>query len=92
MFGPTRDVVTQEWRKLHNEDLNDLYSYPTIMLVIKSRMRWTEHVAGMGREEPCTGFWRGNLRERDHLVDPGVDWRIILRRIFWKLDWGYGMD
>jgi hypothetical protein len=41
-----------------------------------------------GREEACTGFWWGNLRERDHLVDPGVDGRIILRRVFKKWDVG----
>jgi len=39
MFGPRRDEVTGEWRRLHNEELNDLYSSPNIVLVIKSRMR-----------------------------------------------------
>ena len=42
----------------------------------------------MGRGEVYTGFWRGNLRERDHLEQPGVDWRIILRWIFSKWDGG----
>jgi hypothetical protein len=42
-----------------------------------------------GREEACTGFWRGNLRERDHLEDPDVDVRIILRWIFRKWDVGH---
>jgi hypothetical protein len=41
-----------------------------------------------GREEACTGFWWENLRERDHLADPGVDGKIILRRIFRKWDVG----
>ena len=46
VFGPRRDAVTREWRKLHNEELNDLYSSPNIVWVIKSRrMRWTGHVA-----------------------------------------------
>jgi hypothetical protein len=40
IFGTKNDEVTGEWRKLHNEELNDLYSSPTIMRVIKSRMRW----------------------------------------------------
>jgi hypothetical protein len=80
-----RDEVTVEWRKLHNEKLHDLYSSPTIVRVIKStRMRWTGHVAWMGKVEACTGFWWGNLKERDHWGDPGVDGRIILRWIFKK--------
>jgi len=47
--------------------------------VIKSRrMRWTGHVARMGRGEAYTGFWWGNLRDRVHMGDPGVDERIIV--------------
>jgi hypothetical protein len=48
------------------------------------RMRWAGHVARVGREEACRGFCWGNLRERDHCGDPGVDGRIILRWIFKK--------
>jgi len=49
VFGPKRDEVTGEWRKLHNEDLNDLYYSLNIVRVIKSRrMRWVGHVAHMG--------------------------------------------
>ena len=54
IFGPKRDEVTGEWRKLHNEELRDLYSLPNIMRVVKSRrMRRAGHVARMGEGERC---------------------------------------
>jgi hypothetical protein len=50
-FGPKKDEVTGEWRKLHNEELNDLYSLPNIVRVVKSRrMRWVGHVALIGED------------------------------------------
>jgi hypothetical protein len=79
VFGPRRDEVTGEWKRLHNEELNDLYCSPNIVWVIKSRrMGLTRHVACMGeRRERYTEFWWGNLRQRDHLGDPGLDRRIF---------------
>ena len=57
VFGPKRYEVTGEWRKLHKEELRDLYSLPNIVRVVKARrMRWAGLVARMGRGEVCTGF------------------------------------
>ena len=57
VFGPKRDEVTGEWRKLHNEQLRGLYSLPNIVQAVKSRrMRWAGHVARMGEGRGCTGF------------------------------------
>jgi uncharacterized protein YcaQ len=86
IFGPKRDEVTGEWRTLHNEDHNGMYS-PNIFRVIESRrMRWARSVARMGRGKVHTGFWWGQLRERGHLEDLFVDGKILLKWIFRKWD------
>jgi len=78
IFGPRRDEVTGEWRILHNEKLNGLYSSPNNVRVIKSRrMRSAGHVVRMGEEKRCIGSWWGNRREGDHWGDLGVDEWII---------------
>jgi hypothetical protein len=85
IFGPKRDEVTGEWKKLHNEELNDLYCSPNIVRVIKlRRMGWAGYVVCMRRGEAYVGFWWGNLKERIHLGDPGIEGRIVLRWIFRK--------
>jgi hypothetical protein len=65
IFGPKRDEVTEKLRKLHNEELRDLYSSPSIISIIKPRrMRWAGHVARMGRTR--IDYWWESQRERDH--------------------------
>ena len=58
IYQPRRDEVTVEWRRLHDEELNDLYSSPNIVRVVTSRrMRWVGQVARMGEERGCRGSW-----------------------------------
>jgi hypothetical protein len=67
IFGLKRDEVTGEWRKLHNEELRDLYSSPSINRIIKSRrMRWAGHVARMGEKRNAYSYWFESQKERDH--------------------------
>ena len=74
IFGPKRDEVTREWRKLHNEELNHLYSSPNIVRVIKSRrMKWAGHVARMGERRGAYWILVGKPKGKRQL------WRSRLR-------------
>jgi hypothetical protein len=67
IFGLKRDEVTGEWRKLHNEELHDLYSSPSIIIIIKSRrMRWEGHVARMGERRNAYRLLVGKPEGKDH--------------------------
>jgi hypothetical protein len=91
IFGPKRDEARGEWRRLHNEELNDLYSSPNIVRVIKSRIRWVRHVARMEekrgayrilvrRPEGGRPLWRSRRRWEDNI-------RMDIQTVEWGMDW-----
>jgi hypothetical protein len=91
IFGHKRDKVTGEWRRLHNNELYALYSSPNTIRAINSRrLRWAGHVArtweGRGAYKVLLGKPEGG---GDHLVDPGVDGKVILKCVLEKWDGGH---
>jgi hypothetical protein len=92
IFEPKLDDVAGEWRKLCNEELHNLYSFPNIIRHIKSRrMRWAGHVVRMGEERKVYKVWWENLKEGDHSEHQGIDGRMgsewILGRLAGIVDW-----
>jgi hypothetical protein len=84
IFGPKRDEVTGGWRKLHNEEVHNFYSSPSIIRIIKSRrMRWAGNVARMGTRGMHIEYWSESQIERDHWEDQDIGGWTILK---WILD------
>jgi hypothetical protein len=86
IFRPKREEVAGGWRRLHNEELHNLYTSPDIIRVIKARgVRLAGRVERMGQTKKCIQyFWVENLKGRDFLEDPGGNERIILEWMLGK--------
>ena len=91
VFGPKRDEVTGEWRKLHNEELNDLYFLPNIVRVVKSRrMRWAGHVARMGEGRGVHRVLVGKSKEMRQLGRPRRGWEDNIKMDLQEVGGGCG--
>jgi len=89
VFGSKRDEVTGKWRKLHNEELRDLYSLPNIVRVVKSRrMRWAGHVAHMGEGRGVHRVLVGKPEGKRPLGRPRRRWEDKIKIDLWEVGGG----
>jgi hypothetical protein len=93
LFGPKRDEVTGEWRRLHNEDRYDLYSSSNIIRVIKSEiMRWVGHVARMGERRGAYRILVGISEGKITFRRPMLRWEDNIKLDFQEVGWGLLLD
>jgi hypothetical protein len=93
IFGPKRDKVTGEWRKLQNEEIHILYSSSNIIRQIKSRrMRWAGHVARMGEDRKVYRVLAGKPEGKRPLGKPRHRWEDGIRMDLREIGRGYGVD